>query len=91
MSVPTRQNPRTLALRYRAYVICRAHDGNLTAAQLAEAMDVPEPRLRRALRGEKWAMALRSSTLDMPIKPEFQATADIEDQIVAKAFIGVAA
>lgn len=91
MSVPTRQNPRTLALRYRAYVICRAHDGNLTAAQLAEAMDVPEPRLRRALRGEKWAMALRSSTLDVPIKPEFQGSAGFEDQIVAKSFIGVAA
>lgn len=84
-------NPRMMTLRFRAWQISQAHDGNLTMAQLAQVLDVPTRRLSAALRGQKWVQALRSSALDMPIKPEYASSVGFEDMVEARAHLGVAA
>jgi hypothetical protein len=59
---PKRQatrNPAVLALRFRALAKFKALAQPMTYAGLAAALDVPERRLRRALRDERWARALR--------------------------------
>lgn len=84
-------NPRMTALRFRAWQISQAHDGNLTMAQLAQMLDVSSRSLGAALRGQKWARALRSSALDMPIKPEYATSVGFEDMLEARAHLGVPA
>lgn len=89
--IPNRQNPRTLALRYRAYCTSSAQGGHLTMADLAAQLDVPLSRLRRALQGEKWSAALRTGTTDVVEHPDFQGSAAFEARAEAQAFVGVAA
>ncbi|SCY61986.1 hypothetical protein [Paracoccus tibetensis] len=84
-------NPRMAALRFRAWQISQAHDGNLTMAQLAQVLDVPSRSLSAALRGQKWVLALRTSALDVPIKPEFASSVGFRVMMDAKSFLGVPA
>lgn len=85
-----RQNPKVLTLRLRAYRHCLAHGTDFTIADLAQALDTPTAILRRALRDEKWATVLRSGTLDMPVRPEFQGADAFEAQQAAAGFLRMA-
>lgn len=85
------QNPLTVALRYRAYCHVQTYGANMTVLELAEALDVPAPRLQRAMRDEQWASALRAHRLDVPVSAEFQGADAFAAQQEARASIGAAA
>lgn len=86
-----RQNPKTVAIRFRAYRHCLNNGADMTTADLATALDVPHSRLQRALAGEQWARALRTSRLDIPTRPEFDGAAQFEAQRQAQDYLGVPA
>jgi hypothetical protein len=66
-------NPAVKTLQFRAWAWCQTHGTDLTAAELAAELDVPAERLRRVLRDETWARALRTSNLDMTHRPRHEA------------------
>ncbi len=81
-------NPTTKALQFRAWQIAQREGGNVSREQIAAEMGECPRRIARVLRDEKWAGALRVTTLDLTDRPRHEAgfareAADIADRLGA--------
>lgn len=58
-------SPRILAIRFCAWRIANSATAPLSETELADAMDLPDRELRRALRGQRWARPPRLRRPDL--------------------------